>query len=74
MILIINIILRSLIWKNLVFNDFANFSILNKKEMKDTEGKFIQIIVPLAFGWGLTTANAPTVGNNCGSCHSNKVC
>lgn len=53
--------------KDLVFNDFADFSILNKKEMKGTEGKFIHFIVPLAF-----TAMS-TVGNNCGSCNCNKV-
>ncbi|WP_164970245.1 hypothetical protein ACMC56_13095 [Campylobacterota bacterium DY0563] len=42
--------------------------VINKEEIKNTEKELLQIVVPLAFGWELTTTNAPTI-NCCTSCH-----
>ena len=33
---------------------------LSSEEMKQTEGEFWHIAIPLAFGWGVSTAWAPT--------------
>jgi len=43
-----------------LFNGNTNTTVLSFQEMKDTEGEFWHIMIPLGFGWGLSRAYAPS--------------